>query len=68
MPNMKKTLHHKTNREFFYQEENFKTILNSALDGFYLVNMEGQILGIISKTWGRKSVQERVNFEPCWKR
>ena len=44
MPNMKKTLHHKTNREFFYQEENFKTILNSALDGFYLVNLEGQFL------------------------
>jgi len=26
------------------------------------------IKSIISKTWGRKSVQERVNFEPCWKR
>jgi PAS domain S-box-containing protein len=44
MPNMKKTLHHKTNREYFYQEENIKTILNSALDGYYLVNLEGQFL------------------------
>ena len=44
MPNVKKTLHHNTNKELFYQEKNFKTILNSALDGFYLVNIEGQIL------------------------
>ena len=41
---MKKTLSHNTNQELFYQEENFKTILNSALDGYYLVNIEGQIL------------------------
>ncbi len=41
---MQKSLRHHTYKEFFYHEENFRTILNSALEGFYLLNMEGQIL------------------------
>ncbi len=43
-PDMQKSLRHHTYKEFFYHEENFRTILNSALEGFYLLNMEGQIL------------------------
>ncbi len=34
MPNMKKNLRHNTNEEIFYHQNNYRTILNSALEGF----------------------------------